>query len=559
MPARQKRQMSQNKMTSIPHEVLTMTTTTVSKKSKITPYEAVGVVAAQSIGEPGTQMSLPYDEKVIIREGREIKIVEIGAFIDNMMKRFGSVSQEDHEICDLPIEVYVPSLHTDEKIRWQKVTALSKHKSPKQLIKITLASGKKITATPFHSFVIRKNNAIVAVSAAELKKGERLPVAPNMSIKTVAESEVVWDEITSIEYVASRSAFVYDFTVPGTETFTTAEGIVTHNTMRTFHYAGVAEQVPTGLPRLIEIVDAKKEPKKPIIDIRLKGEFSESAEKAEKVARELECIMVEDVAHVEDDMINKRIIIVYNESDGKALGVSFAALRNAIEKTLPIAVIKDNKIMIKPIKKGKKMEGAAPAASASEVPAAPQEENITTLRFIRRLSNKIRKLIIKGVAGITKAVVLKDEDGYFIRASGFNIMGVITHPAVEPSKIYTNNIKEIENVFGVEAARNALVREIKQVLEMQKLFVDIRHIMLVADAICASGQVKSIGRHGLSGGKAGVFGRAAFEETLKHLINASANGEEDNLVGVTENIIVGQTVPIGTGKIKLTMKMPKSK
>jgi DNA-directed RNA polymerase subunit A" len=72
-----------------------------------------------------------------------------------------------------------------------------------------------------------------------------------------------------------------------------------------------------------------------------------------------------------------------------------------------------------------------------------------------------------------------------------------------------------------------------------------------------SGTIKSIGRHGLSGGKVGVLGRAAFEETVKHLINAAAMAEDEKLVGVTENIIVGQTVPVGTGKIKLVMKPNK--
>jgi len=92
---------------------------------------------------------------------------------------------------------------------------------------------------------------------------------------------------------------------------------------------------------------------------------------------------------------------------------------------------------------------------------------------------------------------------------------------------------------------------------MQKLYVDIRHIMLIADAMTYGGMVKSIGRHGLSGEKVGVLGRAAFEETIKHLINASAFSEEEKLIGVTENIIVGQTVPVGTGKIRLVMKTKK--
>ncbi len=133
------------------------------------------------------------------------------------------------------------------------------------------------------------------------------------------------------------------------------------------------------------------------------------------------------------------------------------------------------------------------------------------------------------------------------------------HSAVDPKRVYTNNIKELERVYGIEAARNAILRETKDVLDMQGLFVDIRHIMLIADAMTYCGEIKSIGRHGLSGEKVGVLGRAAFEETIKHLINASSFAEEEKLIGVTENIIVGQTVPVGTGKIRLVMKAKKKK
>jgi DNA-directed RNA polymerase subunit A" len=171
----------------------------------------------------------------------------------------------------------------------------------------------------------------------------------------------------------------------------------------------------------------------------------------------------------------------------------------------------------------------------------------------------VRDSIVRGVPGIHKAVVLKGPEEYFIRAGGFNVIGACEHQAVDQKRIYTNNIKEIERVYGIEAARNSIVREIKDVMDMQKLFVDIRHIMLIADAMTFGGSVKSIGRHGLSGEKVGVLGRAAFEETIKHLINASAFAEEEKLIGVTENIIVGQTVPVGTGKIKLVMKVQKKK
>jgi len=175
-----------------------------------------------------------------------------------------------------------------------------------------------------------------------------------------------------------------------------------------------------------------------------------------------------------------------------------------------------------------------------------------------RAAQKTKYTLISGVEGIRRAVVINGEGEYFIRASGSNIIGVAEfNDMVDPTRIYTNNVKEMERVFGIEAARNVIVKEIKQVMDMQKLFVDIRHIMLIADGMTSYGKIKSIGRHGMSGQKAGVFARAAFEETVKHLINAAAKAEDDNLIGVTENIIVGQTVPVGTGNVKLAMKDEK--
>lgn len=316
----------------------------------------------------------------------------------------------------------------------------------------------------------------------------------------------------------------------------------TQMTMRTFHYAGVAEHVPTGLPRLIEIVDAKKEPKKPIIDIYLKKSYSRSSTEAEKVARELGSVFVSDVATISDDLENRSVRIEFNEKDGKALGVTFNMLKKVIEEFSENTRVSGNRITIKP-KPAKKKD---------------KEVKAITAKYVRKMANKINDAIVKGIKGIHRAVVVRNDEGeYFIRASGFNILGASDHPAVDPSRVYTNNIKEIDRVYGIEAARNAIIKEINDVMEMQKLYVDIRHITLIADAMTYSGGIKSIGRHGLSGEKVGVLGRAAFEETVKHLIAAGSTAAEELLVGVTENIIVGQTVPVGTGKIKLIMKRSK--
>jgi len=321
----------------------------------------------------------------------------------------------------------------------------------------------------------------------------------------------------------------------------------TQMTMRTFHYAGVAEHVPTGLPRLIEIVDAKKEPKKAIIDIYLKSAYSRSRTEAEKIAKDIASVFVSDVADVEDDLEKLTIKVIFNEKDAKAQGITFSMLKKALEPFSADLKIDGNVVTIKPSK---------PKAAKEKEKGKEEKKKKITAKSVRKLTQKIRDAIVRGIPGIHRAVVIKGEE-YFIRAGGFNITGACENPAVDQKRIYTNNLKEIERVYGIEAARNAIVKEIKEVMDMQGLYVDIRHIMLIADAMTYSGEIKSIGRHGLSGEKVGVLGRAAFEETIKHLINASAFAEEEKLIGVTENIIVGQTVPVGTGKIRLVMKSKK--
>lgn len=304
----------------------------------------------------------------------------------------------------------------------------------------------------------------------------------------------------------------------------------TQMTMRTFHYAGVAEQVPTGLPRLIELVDARKEPKKPLMDVYLKGAIANDEKKAQAVADEIESITLGKLAEISEDFSQKRIIVALDADEMEARHVDLDLVRKKVKAAAGGEVENDgHTISIKP--------------------------KVNSLRLLRRQTNKIAGMQIKGVDRIRRTMLLKGKDGYFIRTTGSNLAGVSKIEGVDFERCYTNDVKEVEKVLGIEAARNSLVKEFKQVLDSQGLSVDVRHCMLLADAMTMGGSIKSIGRHGLSGQKVGVLARAAFEETIKHLTNAATKSEEDRLIGVTENIIVGQTVPIGTGLVKLKLKL----
>ena len=146
------------------------------------------------------------------------------------------------------------------------------------------------------------------------------------------------------------------------------------------------------------------------------------------------------------------------------------------------------------------------------------------------------------------------ESIYFIpKAPTLKMSSMST--GVDTTRTRTNNISEISQVLGIEAARNAIIHEALSTLAEQGILVDVRHIMLVADMMCMDGEVKQIGRHGIAGEKESVLSRAAFEVTVNHLLDAAVANEVDELSGVTENVIVGQPIQLGTGDVKLIAKL----
>jgi len=164
---------------------------------------------------------------------------------------------------------------------------------------------------------------------------------------------------------------------------------------------------------------------------------------------------------------------------------------------------------------------------------------------------------IKGIDGIKRAIIKKQADRYVIYTEGSNLGKVLELPYADPTQTTTNSIQEILEVLGIEAARNMIIREASNTLEEQGLTVDLRHIMLVADMMTNDGDIKAIGRHGISGRKSSVLARAAFEITAHHLLRAAISGEVDYLDGVAENVIVGQPVTLGTGAVNLIYAPPR--
>ncbi|MDD1773973.1 MAG: DNA-directed RNA polymerase subunit A'', partial [Methanobacterium sp.] len=308
----------------------------------------------------------------------------------------------------------------------------------------------------------------------------------------------------------------------------------TQMTMRTFHYAGVAElNVTLGLPRLIEIVDARKKISTPTMAIYFEEGYGTDEEFVRKIANQIGKIVLNDILmdfNVNYADMSMTIEIDDNKVQDKRLEMDVILAK--IEKAFKRVEINKNLLSFEPT----------------------ISESKHAIRELRLLADKVRDLQISGVKNIGKVVISKEELEWVIHTEGSNLGAVLKMEGVDKTRTTTNDIHEIEKVLGIEAARNAVIHEAQSTMEEQGLTVDVRHIMLVADMMTSDGSVKSIGRHGISGEKASVLARASFEETGKHLLRASIRGEIDHLTGIIENIIIGQPIPLGTGSVGVIMK-----
>ncbi len=303
----------------------------------------------------------------------------------------------------------------------------------------------------------------------------------------------------------------------------------TQMTMRTFHYAGVAEiNVTLGLPRLIEIVDARKNPSTPMMSVYLTEDYAHDRDMARKLAWNIEATHISHLGSLSTDIMEMTLTIELSEKVINQRGITPEEVAEKLEDELGLTVLIDNNVLT----------------------VRPENESY---RELLQLGKNIENVTLKGISDIKRVVIRKEDtiDQYVLYTEGSSLKHIADLDGVDMTRSTTNNINEIYEVFGIEAARNSIIKEATDTLREQGLSVDVRHIMLVADIMTVDGEVKAIGRHGISGEKASVLARAAFEVTVNHLLDAGTRGDIDELRGVTENVIVGQPIQLGTGHVKL--------
>ncbi|MBN2459060.1 DNA-directed RNA polymerase subunit A'' [Candidatus Woesearchaeota archaeon] len=312
----------------------------------------------------------------------------------------------------------------------------------------------------------------------------------------------------------------------------------TQMTLNTFHFAGVSEMnVTTGLPRLIEILDARAEISTKMMEVYLKKPYSEGKD-IKLIAESLkETKFKEYIKSISINVAETKMIIELDQKKLKDRKLNAAKIAKTMDKGLKgfdLKIEKDETIRIK--------------ASGDDA-----------LNMIYRLKEKIKEVFVNGIKGVTQVLPVKREEEFVIVTAGSNLKEVLKLDFVDTYRTTSNSIIEVEKTFGVEAARESIIKEMRKVLKHQGINLDLRHILLVADAMTMSGKVLGVSRYGIVKEKPSVLARASFETPIVHIINASMVGEVDQLNSVIENVMINQPVPIGTGLPGLITKAKEEK
>ena len=266
------------------------------------------------------------------------------------------------------------------------------------------------------------------------------------------------------------------------------------------------------------------------MEVFLEPGYGENEDTAIEVHNRIEQIRIEQITHdVDLDFVNWHIIINLIPEICERKGIDIDEIPKILKRYKKKGTIKreGNSVIIDP--------------------------GIEDLQSLQKMREKILKKVVKGIRGVKRGLLTPSEDNkeWVIKTEGTNLQGVCSIEGVDASRSVSNHIHEVEKLYGIEAARTMIIKEALKVLEQQGLDVDLRHLLILSDTMCHTGTIQSIGRHGISGSKSSVFARAAFEVTVNQLLDAGLYGEEEKLLGIPENVIIGQVCPIGTGRTNI--------
>ena len=369
----------------------------------------------------------------------------------------------------------------------------------------------------------------------------------------------------------------------------------TQLTLNTFHSAGIssASQTVRGVPRIKELLSVSKNIKGPSTKVYINKGINQDREKCKEILNSLETTYIRDIISsstiyydpndstttIGEDIEFIKIYKEFEEQDENCdaespwllrfefnknkmfdLGVTMHDVHQTIyeyyENIISCYYSDDNAnklvFRIRLDEKDSKIKSS---------------DMITELKALEQ--NIIDNIIIKGIKNIKKVILLEnkkmeyDENKYefvnstewYMDTNGNNLLDILSHPNIDYTRTISNDVNEVYEIFGIEAARLVLLNELNEMLASEG--VNYRHISLLVDTMTNKGSLLSIDRHGINRSDIGPFAKCSFEETSDMLIKAGVFGEYDKINGVSANIMLGQVAPCGTGDTEIMIDEEK--
>ena len=416
-------------------------------------------------------------------------------------------------------------------------------------------------------------------------------------------SNVIWDEIKSIEiYTPEPSEYVYDFTVPANQTFMTDYGVIVHNTLNTFHFAGVASKsnVTRGVPRIEEILSLSENLKNPSLTIFLNPEDETDKDKASTIQYMIEHTKLEEIVKsveicfdpddmntlIDDDkntmsqyrdfenMVNQCLSdeaniadetekskwIIRMEMDPEVMleknitmdDVNFTLNNTYTEEISCVYSDYNSDKLVFRIRMQNIIDSASKRKqNKSKQNPLDQSDQIYILKnFQDQLLNNI---VLRGIKNIDKVILrkivdnlveksgsYKKEDIWVLDTIGTNLLDVLGLDYIDTKRTVSNDLVEIYRTLGMEAARQSIYNELADVIEFDGTYLNSHHMNLLCDRMTAGIKLVSMFRHGINNDNIGPIAKASFEETPEMFLKAARHAELDTMRGVSANVMVGQ-------------------
>lgn len=397
--------------------------------------------------------------------------------------------------------------------------------------------------------------------------------------------DVFLDKVVSIEEYKPTKKYAYDLTVADTRNLSLYSGIACKDT---FHWAGISAKsnVTRGVPRMKELLSVSKNMKLPFLIIKLKEEDQSLQYRAKEIAHNIEFttlnqfvrshevfyepdpkvpVLPEDRPLVAEFMKNTvgfklpnnvskfviRLVLNRNQMIYKQMRMDLLQFKiNSFEGGSMFAIVSDDNAEKLVIRVHLDLDKTGGKSKKSELELIDKYKRILLSGFqLRGISDVTSANIrLKKTAKFNQETgETTDFDEWYIDTDGTNLRDTINDPNIDFTQTISNDVTEVLEVLGIEAARATLYREFNDTFEFSGSSLNYHHIALLVDLMTHSGRLMSINRFGINRVEDGPLSRASFEETIDQLRDAAQFNERDNMKGSSANIMFGQVGRFGTG------------